>query len=1104
MLPASVEFMTSHDERRAIRTLRINAPAWFFFIVLISAAQIAVALPQQKSGGPPQAIGEPVRLEPLQPIEKALSGGEFHSYGVQAEEGQFLYATVEQLGIHVALAVYGPDRKLVALMANPNRTTGLQQISAIAKQKGTYKLEITSDDKDAPPGRYRVSIEEPRAPTPADRARVSAERAFQSGVDSYQTGTTGASNRAASKFEDSMQLWRNAGDVYEESMTFYMFGKIYLRLGARKQALDEFNQALPLMHSLGDVPGEAEIRNQIGAVYEENGEKEKALDQFTATLAFERDFGEQTFQAETLAYMGMVHIELGQASEALLDFEQALFLVRQSGDQRDLPRALKNVGDAYDDLGEKQKALDYYSQALPSERASNDRVGESEALNNIGMVDDDLGDRHAALDNYRQALQIDLQLHALDVEAATRNNIAAVYDELGEKRKALTFYHRALSILRKLKDIAGEATALNNIGFVYHNLGQDRKALSYYNRALPVFRAVEDRGGVAMALHNIGVAEDRLGRRQEGLSNLNESLLLFQEVQDPLGQGLTLGDLMSHFRDTGNPNSGIFFGKEAINAYQQVRRNITGLPSNLQKSFVASKESTYRELADLLITQGRLREAEQVLGLLKQAEYFEFIRGGDGDVSSATVPLPFDERESEVHRLYKENPDSIVAKANEYALLSDKQDRTPEASQLMNTLNEQLMAAMDKFEEDCSDLDRVKATNPGSLTPGYHETVSQITNTLKRLDPKTVALYTLVGEKDYRIILVTTNRTLDGHFPIGRVELRRKVLEFRQALQDTSRNPEPLARELYDILLGPVASELKGAGATTLMWSLDDELRYLPIAALHDGHDYLVAKYRNEVFTPASIPNLADHPNVKTWSGLGMGVSKAYPPFGSLPSVPEELHRIIREKDSPEGEGVMAGRTMIDEAFTKDNMETALEGKYPLVHIASHFDFEGNDTNSFLLLGGAGPEGERLTLHEIRRNPAFKFKGTELLTLSACDTAMGGSDRDGREVDGLGFLAQQMGAQAVVASLWAVNDKSTGVLMQEFYHLWTTSADDMPKVEALRQAQLKMLRGELNLPDGSEGEHRGVRLAHSPVHSEYQGYSHPYYWAPFILIGNWQ
>jgi len=223
-----------------------------------------------------------------------------------------------------------------------------------------------------------------------------------------------------------------------------------------------------------------------------------------------------------------------------------------------------------------------------------------------------------------------------------------------------------------------------------------------------------------------------------------------------------------------------------------------------------------------------------------------------------------------------------------------------------------------------------------------------------------------------------------------------------------------------------------------------------------------------------------------------MGVSKSYGDFSALPSVPEELRRIVREAPDAaarHGEGVLSGQTLLDETFTEANMKKALERDYPLIHIASHFDFApGNETDSFLLLGGKDPSGERLTLAEIRNDPAFNFSDTQLITLSACNTALSAASGDGREIDGLGILAQQKGARAVVATLWSVNDVSTGILMQNFYREWTAH-QEMPKAEALRQAQLNLLHGVPADPAASASAH---------------SYAHPYYWAPFILIGNWQ
>jgi CHAT domain-containing protein len=151
------------------------------------------------------------------------------------------------------------------------------------------------------------------------------------------------------------------------------------------------------------------------------------------------------------------------------------------------------------------------------------------------------------------------------------------------------------------------------------------------------------------------------------------------------------------------------------------------------------------------------------------------------------------------------------------------------------------------------------------------------------------------------------------------------------------------------------------------------------------------------------------------------------------------------------------------------------------------------------LLGGenTGGAGYRLRLDELRKDVDLDFHNVELLTLSACETAVGGGASEGREVDGLGLLAQKKGAKAVVATLWAVDDASTGRIMADFYRRWTQS-QGVRKVEALREAQLAMLHdtGGQRLNNV-----RGVRVG-TPARAA--KYSHPFFWAPFILMGNWQ
>ena len=198
---------------------------------------------------------------------------------------------------------------------------------------------------------------------------------------------------------------------------------------------------------------------------------------------------------------------------------------------------------------------------------------------------------------------------------------------------------------------------------------------------------------------------------------------------------------------------------------------------------------------------------------------------------------------------------------------------------------------------------------------------------------------------------------------------------------------------------------------------------------------------------------------------------------------------------------IILGRIVLDDAFTEASFRAALRRRYPVVHIASHFQFQpGNETDSFLLLG----DGKRLSLAQIQLEQNL-FSGVELLTLSACDTASSSAGSNGKEVESFGMLAQRQGAKAVMATLWPVVDESTRMLMQEFYRL-RNAQPGLPKAEALRLAQVALLKGELT-PPASRGSTLAAttRTASARFTTNPQApFSHPHFWAPFILIGNWR
>ncbi|MDR2350776.1 MAG: CHAT domain-containing protein, partial [Deltaproteobacteria bacterium] len=304
-------------------------------------------------------------------------------------------------------------------------------------------------------------------------------------------------------------------------------------------------------------------------------------------------------------------------------------------------------------------------------------------------------------------------------------------------------------------------------------------------------------------------------------------------------------------------------------------------------------------------------------------------------------------------------------------------------------------------------------------------------------------------------------------------------------------------KELYDLIIGPLAAELEGARAKTIMFYLDGPLRYIPMGALHDGDKFLVESYATALFVDTAKDKLLENPDFSP-KVMGFGVTKDHPGFPALFAVREELDSIIGSGGA--ARGAMTGASFYDENFTREKFYENLRTGASVVHVASHFKFENAPGQSFLLLG----DGKPLTVSAIKRG--LSLGGLDLLTLSACDTASGISGGNGSEVESLGDATMKKGAMSVLATLWPVNDVSTASLMADFYTL--RYGDSMDKAQALRRAQLNLMK---NIGSPAGASPRGSSVAafgniENPVDDPWtgEGFGHPYYWAPFIIMGNWK
>jgi len=358
---------------------------------------------------------------------------------------------------------------------------------------------------------------------------------------------------------------------------------------------------------------------------------------------------------------------------------------------------------------------------------------------------------------------------------------------------------------------------------------------------------------------------------------------------------------------------------------------------------------------------------------------------------------------------------------------------------------------------------------------------------------KKPAVIYIISQPEYlELILVTS----EGSPIFQRIEaanndeLRQQMRSFIGGVSHPSpSNPNKYltaAQKLYKLLISPLEPELQKRGINTLLFSLDPAMRSIPFAALHDGEKFLIEKYSMGLIPSINMTDTS-YRNIKDLSVLAMGASDFQDPnIVSLPAVPLEL-KMIRQN--------WRGKIFFDESFTLENLQKQrIKQGARIVHLATHGSFKPSAPNdSFIQLWN-----EQLKFDELRKL-AKNGEPIELLVLSACETAFGNLDAE------LGFagLAVQAGVKSVLASLWQVDDGGTLGLMREFYRQ-LSSQDTTVKAEALRQAQIAMINGDLRLEAGRLRSGRvgddGVKLPDAEF-AENMSFSHPYYWASFMMIG---
>ncbi|PZO35612.1 MAG: hypothetical protein DCF19_23470 [Pseudanabaena frigida] len=849
-----------------------------------------------------------------------------------------------------------------------------------------------------------------------------ADRLEQLAIQQYRKGQL---KESLAIFQKVLVIRKEIKSLAKEGTTLNNIGAVYDNLGQPSKALEFYQQSLAIGKLTNDRQGEGTILNNIGGVYNSLGQYAKSLDYYQQALVIIKEFSDRQAEGVILGNIGLIYRKMGQYAKAIEYYQQSLAIAKASGNRNGENTTLNNIGRVYDNLGQYSKALEYYQQSLTGRRNIGDRFGEGVTLNNIGVIYDNLGQYSKALEYYRQALLIRKEIGDRDGEGATLNNIGLVYDNLGQYPKALEYYQQVLMIVKEIGNRNYEGLSLNNIGRVYNNLGQYPKALEYYQQSLAIIQEVGDRQGEGATLSNIGTIYQGLGRYTTALEYFQKALLIRKEVGDRSGEGITLNNIGYALSSQSQTELAILFFKESVKVRESIRKDLKKLTQEEQQSFTRTVANTYRTLADRLLKQGRVTEALQVLDLLKIQELEDYLKNIKGnDITAQGVRLLEPEK-------------AISSQLSTLSL-----DKIPE-------LNLQLASQLKQLPK--SEINKV---------PAYLQNIPQ----------RAVLIYPLILD-DRLELIVFSSGTLPNNYtiPIKKEELETLVLELRLGLRDyTSDDVKESSKKLYDLLIKPIEAELKQANADTILYAPDGLLRYIPLAALYDGKQYLVEKYRINNLIAYSLfdSDYKSFTNPRIFAGA-FGGKKGEKRFGQngLPaSIPEVEHITATFPNT---------NKYIERDFTAKTAKEKVSGN-SIVHFATHAEFRaGSPLDSYVLFG----DGSKITLAEINDLP---LKDTALVVLSACQTGLGSTLGTGAEILGFGYQVQRAGAKASIASLWSVSDGGTQILMQDFYQ--NLQKGNIATSTALRDAQLSMIRKSIK-----EGE---------------VNFNHPFFWSAFVIIGN--
>jgi CHAT domain-containing protein/tetratricopeptide (TPR) repeat protein len=955
------------------------------------------------------------------------------------------------------------------------------------------------------------------------------DRGFQMVIEARARFQRGETQEALQLLQQAIAIFQKEGDRFSEARTENFIGNIYLNLQQIDQAIAAYESAFKIISTiqLQDAKANLQIRSEevmilqnLGFALNRANNWRQAIATYEQALTRARLIKAQDRELTILNNIGKIYTDIGQFSQGLEKLQQALAIYESTNNQKSSAGVLLNIGFAYRRLGEFEKALDFYQRSLKIVRVTGDRKIETSILNNMAGIYRSQGKYLQALEAYKASLKLSEQLDLTSQAATTLSNIGAaykdlgqldkalqfqelalqkiqkigdrqaesiflsnigsVYDDKGDLPKALSYYQKALAIHKELNDLPAQGITYNNIGEIYRILKQNDEAIRTYQKSLGILQEIGDRSAEATALSNLGVVYAALKRYDEALNVYQQAATIHRQLGERRGESVDLGNLGNLFANWQQPDLAIFFYKQSVNIRESLRKELRSLSVAEQKIFTGTVEKAYRELANLLLKQNRILEAQQVLDLLKVQELDDYLKNVRGNLETAKgIELLAPEQRFLTDYSAIQNR-SIQAGKEQFDILKlTKANRSPQQIQRLRELldvQERSSQQLNTYVQSpavTTILNQINQSGDRRASDANLQQFVSLQKNLQQLSQKSAIFYPLILEDRLELILVTANGApIRRTVAVKREDINRAIVAFRADVRDpSSLDILDSSQKLYDWLIQPIADDLQKAGVQTIIYAPDGQLRYLPIAALYDGKQWLIERYAINTITAASLTNLSDRRrNNQPRVLAGAFASGKYVfevngqtfNFSGLPFAGKEVDNLIAKLPN--------SKKFIDRDFNVSSTVAKFK-EYNIIHLATHAAFViGKPEDSFVMFG----DGSRASLRDVS---TWSLQNVDLVILSACETGLGGRLGNGTEIMGFGYQMEYAGAKAAIASLWQVSDGGTQALMDAFYDILQDTR--LTKAEVLAKSQRALIK---------DGKNRN--------------FNHPYYWSPFIIIGN--